>query len=86
MGNPINDLMSEYYAESTCERLGQYFVNTYIKRRDVTVEGIFNEGDINKARVMISQFMEKNQWHTLPKKLRDDQPTASRFIKLEEEK
>lgn len=80
MSELIDDLMLEYYKHGTHQRLGQYFVNTYIKVDDASTEGIYCELDINKARFMISQFMTNNQWYQLPKKLVVTENTASRFL------
>lgn len=81
----INEVMQEYYKKGTHQRLGQFFFNTYVKVSDKSTEGIFHEGDINKARVLIAQFIADNQWHALPKELTNNQPTASRFLCVKNE-
>lgn len=79
----IDELMQDYYKNGTHQRLGQYFFNTYIKVVDESTEKMFHERDINKARVLISQFMMNNQWTKLPEKLVERTPTASRFLDAE---
>ena len=79
MSTLIDRLVTDYYANGTHQRLGQYFINTYIKCEDDATKGMWS-ASFNDARVLIAQFMMSNQWYQLPKKLSNLQPTASRFI------
>ena len=43
-------------------RLGQFFVNRYIKQDDLTTAGLFYETDNNVAESQIEQWLLNNQY------------------------
>lgn len=49
------------------QRLGQFFTNYWLKQ---DVPGLYNEPNQDKALSMIRDFMEANQWYTLPDPIR----------------
>lgn len=67
--NSLQSLLSEYLRDETTERLGQYFVNRYIKKP--WPELFYEEYDV-KAAAMIDKWLIDNQYtEELPPKVRD---------------
>ena len=50
----------------TTERLGQWFVNRYVKKLDATTDNLFNMTDTWRTTVIIDQWMKDNCYMVNP--------------------